>query len=81
MENFEEYDPICLDIDYNDKFFMEVGLRDKEVVVIVRFENNTSPMVMTVETYMRLVMLQLNVSHAAEILKSKIKEKCDSCGK
>ena len=81
MESFEEYDPICVDIDCNDKFFMEVGLRDNEVVVVVRFENSTSPMIMTVETYMRLVMLQLNVSHAAEILHSKLKEKCEFCGR
>ena len=75
-------DPICLDIDQNDEFFVEVGLRDNEVVIVARFDKNTVPIVMSLAAYRRFVLLQLNVEHAAEILQNGCNaEKCSTCGK
>ena len=75
-------DPICLDIDQNDEFFMEVGLRNNEVIVVTRFDRNTAPIVMSLAAYRRIVLLQLNVEHAAEILQNGCNaKKCITCGK
>ena len=60
--------PICLEVERSEEIVLEVGLRDDEIIVVIRQNEYNPALILNLKTYRRLVLLQSNVEHCAEII-------------